>query len=136
MVWVEFFFPLSDPANPSPRTTNNNPKRDAGYERVDLPSDNTSPSKPQYENVTPQNVKKPTEQAEPRQAYENVTPMVSSANDKANSPVAPYEQVFLDSPKETNGDQKKTNDKYYENVQLKIWQYKFIHCTVYIMCCR
>ena len=50
----------------------------------------------------------------PKQRYENITPMVSSANDKAK---APYEEVFLDSA----NDQKRRNDKYYENVELKNW---------------
>jgi hypothetical protein len=45
--------------------------------------------------------------------------MVSSANDKAKAPIGQYEDVFLDSPKEENGEKKKRNDKYYENVDLK-----------------
>jgi hypothetical protein len=91
--------------------------RDAGYERVDLPSDNKPLNTP-YENVTPENLKETNNEAPQNQRYENVTPMVSSANDKSKAPVGRYEEVFLDPPKEKGGDKKKRNDKYYENVEL------------------
>jgi hypothetical protein len=116
-VVIEFSFSFSEPSTTSPRKTNNNPGRDAGYERVDLPSD--KPLNRPYENVTPENLKETNDTAQPKQRYENVNPMVSSANDKAKAPIGQYEDVFLDSPKEENGEKKKRNDKYYENVDLK-----------------
>ena len=110
VVILSVFFSLSNESTNSPQKTNNNPRQDAGYERVDLPGDNSAPKRP-YENVTLQNVKE-TNDNNPKQRYENVTPMGSSANDKAK---AQYEEVFLDS----NNEKKKKNDKYYENVELK-----------------
>ncbi|XP_028404597.1 uncharacterized protein LOC114527163 [Dendronephthya gigantea] len=101
-------------SDPCPQSANNNPRRDAGYECVELPNE----KRPQYENVSPQHHPKMDNASSPNPQYENVTPMVSSGNDKANAPVGPYEEVLLDSPLETNGNKK--NKKHYENIELKI----------------
>lgn len=64
-------------------------------------------------------MQQPKANAEPRHRYENVTPMVSPANDKAIDPIGRYEEVFLDTPQKREGDGKRGNDVYYENVEIK-----------------
>lgn len=121
MLRVVFFSSVKSSAAPDVQKAKNNARNESGYERVDLPSDLPS-SKRHYENVTPRNFKHPCDKShQNNQQYENVFPVSKKESDAAKTPVGRYEEVFLDSSTvmTKNGDRKRSNDQYYENVELK-----------------